>query len=194
MNQKPLILLVGKSGSGKTTVAEHLEKHYNMKMLNSYTTREPRYKGENGHTFITQEEYLTLKDKIATTYFNGNYYCCTLEQCDNDDVYTIDPHGIKTYYRNYHGDRPSIIVYLKTNWLTRAYRMLKRGDSFKKTIQRIWHDYNEFYGFPKNRDDVYVVKCDNKNVSQVAFYIFQTRATLCILNREEVKYQNATKN
>ena len=46
-----LILLVGASGSGKTTIAKELEqKGFNV--IHSYTTREPRKPNEWGHIFI----------------------------------------------------------------------------------------------------------------------------------------------
>lgn len=172
MNDKPLILLVGKSGSGKTTVAECLEKYFHLKMLESYTTREPRYENERGHIFITQSEYLTLKNKLATTYFNGNYYCCTQEQCDEADVYVIDPHGVKTFERNYKGDRKTVIVYLQIGMWMRFYRMLKRGDGFKKAVGRLWNDYNEFYGFSRKKN-VHIIK--KNTVYGTAFQINSIR-------------------
>ena len=134
MNHKPLILLVGKSGSGKTTIAEYLEKHYGMKMLESYTTREPRYEGEKGHTFITYNEYLQLQNKVGVTYFDGKYYCCTQEQCDNSDVYVIDPDGIAVFRRNYKGNRNHIIIYLKVNPFVRLFRMVLSASSSRLKI------------------------------------------------------------
>ena len=50
-NMDKIICLVGCSGSGKTTLAKELEgKGYNI--IHSYTTRQPRYENEWGHTFI----------------------------------------------------------------------------------------------------------------------------------------------
>lgn len=175
MNKKPLILLVGESGSGKTSVGEYLETFYNMPMLNSYTTRKPRSENEKGHIFISTNEYLKLKDKIATTYFHGNYYCATKEQCETADIYIIDPHGVKTFDRNYKGDRDYMIVFLKTSIFTRAYRMIKRGDGFKQIVSRLWHDYNEFYGFVENRNNVHIIKCDNLTIPKTAFMVYRQR-------------------
>ena len=49
---KNIYLIVVCSGSGKTAITEKLEELYNLKSIQSYTTRPPRYDGETGHTFI----------------------------------------------------------------------------------------------------------------------------------------------
>jgi hypothetical protein len=49
IKKKPLILLCGKSGSGKTTVADLLQSKYGLKQLESYTTRPQRKADERGH-------------------------------------------------------------------------------------------------------------------------------------------------
>lgn len=159
MNNRPLIMLVGKSGSGKTTIAECLEKYYGMKMLESYTTREPRYENEKGHTFITYNEYLTLPNKVGTTYFRGRYYCCTQEQCDTSDVYVVDPDGVKTFMRNYKGNRRHIIFYIKINPIIRLWRMINRGDGIFESVKRIIHDHKKFGKFEKERY-VHILKRD----------------------------------
>lgn len=166
MNNKPLILLVGKSGSGKTTIAEYLEKNYGMKMLESYTTRKPRYEGERGHTFITYEEYIHLPNKIGTTYFDGKYYCCTQEQCETADVYIIDPDGVKTFRRNYVGERRYYTIYLQINPIVRFWRMLKRDRSFKKAFSRVVHDHKKFGRFFPN---FYISRDTIENMSRAIF-------------------------
>ena len=50
-----IFLIVGCSGSGKTTITEQLEMKYGLKSIQSYTTRLPRYDGETGHTIISNE-------------------------------------------------------------------------------------------------------------------------------------------
>ena len=51
-NINPLLLFVGKSGSGKSTVANYLSSNNHYIQLQSYTTRQPRYENEPGHIFI----------------------------------------------------------------------------------------------------------------------------------------------
>lgn len=169
---KPLILLVGKSGSGKTTIAEYLQNHYGLKMLESYTTRKPRYTNEKGHEFVSYEFYLKPSSKVAHTYFDGNHYWATQEQCDNSDVYVIDPDGVKAFRRNYNSTRPYIIVYLKINAFTRFFRMVKRGDGVCQSAKRIIHDRKKFGRFEKDTG-IYIIKRDT--VTNIAFKIHEKR-------------------
>ena len=70
---KSLFLFVGRSASGKTTVANMLERDgYNQ--IQSYTTRPPRYQDETGHTFISNKEYDKLDNIVASTLYNGYHY------------------------------------------------------------------------------------------------------------------------
>ena len=93
---KPLFLLVGPSASGKTTIAEKLESTMSLKSIQSYTTRLPRYDGETGHTFISDNDFDNLKDIMAYTEYNGHRYCTTKEQIDNADIYVVDVPGVET--------------------------------------------------------------------------------------------------
>ena len=85
---KPLIMILGKSASGKSSLVDRACKELGLKAIPSYTTRKPRYDGEQGHTFVTDEEYGELKDIIAENTFCGNKYCVTLEQIENPE-YTL---------------------------------------------------------------------------------------------------------
>lgn len=138
---KPLFLLVGKSGSGKTTIAEHLEKEQGMTSVQSYTTRPPRYENETGHIFVSDEEFDKLKNIIAYTEYNGYRYCSTQEQIDAADIYVIDPPGVKTLLDNYQAhNRHIYIIYFAVKPRLRIERMRNRRDSDTKIVERIYND------------------------------------------------------
>lgn len=137
---KPLILLVGQSGSGKTTVANTLEEKYGCKQLESYTTRPKRSDNEKGHVFISDEEFSKLENIIAYTEYNGFKYCATAEQIDNSDVYVIDIDGVKTLLDKYNTDRFIYIFYLSSTVATRIDRMIDRGDHDTSILSRLHND------------------------------------------------------
>lgn len=138
---KPLYLWVGKSGSGKTTVVNHLEKLYGYTSVQSYTTRPPRREDETGHIFVTDEEFDELKDIIAYTEYNKYRYCATAEQLDQVNCYVIDVPGVEFLLDKYtNTERHIHIIYLDTTVKTRIDRMVDRGDSDHAIVSRLYQD------------------------------------------------------
>lgn len=142
-----LYLFVGKSASGKTTVANFLEKKHGFKQVNSYTTRPHRYEGEIGHVFVSDEEFDNLGEMVAYTEYNGHRYGTTAEQLDQCQIYVVDVPGVKTLLERYKTNRQIMILYFGANICTRIHRMIDRGDSDMAIITRLlqdekndWHD------------------------------------------------------
>lgn len=138
-----LYLFVGKSASGKTTVANLLEKKHNLKQVNSYTTRPPRYEGEIGHIFVNDTEFDNLGELVAYTEYNGFRYGTTAEQLDQCQIYVVDVPGVKTLLERYKADRKIVILYFNTTICTRINRMIDRGDSDMSIISRLLQDEKE---------------------------------------------------
>ena len=138
-----LYLFVGKSASGKTTVANFLEKKHGIKQVNSYTTRPPRYEGEIGHVFIDDTEFNNLDELVAYTEYNGFRYGTTAEQLDQCQIYVVDIPGVKTLLERYKTDRKIAILYFSANICTRIHRMIDRGDSDMAIISRLLQDEKE---------------------------------------------------
>lgn len=111
MNDK-IVLIVGPSGSGKSTIAEYMEKLYNLKNVVSYTTRKPRYEGEKGHVFLTEDVFKSLPDMCAYTFFNGNHYGVTADVVNRSDLYIIDPAGVDYFKEHYTGIKSPVVVYI----------------------------------------------------------------------------------
>lgn len=144
---KYIYLLVGPSGSGKSTVADILNRKYGWKVVDSYTTRPPRYPDEKGHIFVTQYEFDKLDNRIAYTEFNGYEYCATLDQIEESDVYIIDPAGVDYFAAVYDGCKIPVIFYLDISEDDALINMLKRNDTESDAIRRIGNDAEEFTGF-----------------------------------------------
>lgn len=116
-------------------------EHDGYMSVQSYTTRAPRYEGETGHTFITEEEYNKLDNIVASTIYNGYHYCTTLEQIQNADIYVIDVPGVKTLLEHYKQlNRPIYVFYFVASVRNRILRMLDRHDSDTAIIGRLLND------------------------------------------------------
>ena len=138
---KPLFLFCGRSASGKTTIANMLSEQYGYVQVESYTTRQPRFDGEYGHIFVSQEEFESLGELAAYTYYNGNHYGTTFEQLEKSDIYVVDVPGIESLLEKLKDDkRPICILYFKTSVYNRILRMVDRGDSDMMIISRLLQD------------------------------------------------------
>ena len=137
---RPLFLFVGKSASGKTTVANMLEEKYFFNQVQSYTTRTPRYDGEPGHIFLTKEEFDNLEDIVSYTLYNNNQYGTTASLLDKNDIFVVDVPGVESLLQKYKTERPICIIYFDTTVTTRINRMIDRGDSDVAIISRLLQD------------------------------------------------------
>ena len=138
---KPLFLFVGRSASGKTTVANMLSEKCGYKQVESYTTRKPRFDGENGHIFVSEEEFNNLGELAAYTYYNGNHYGTTFDQLSECDIYVVDIPGVESLLQKLKDDkRPIYIFYFNTSVYNRILRMIDRGDGDMVIISRLLED------------------------------------------------------
>ena len=166
-----IFLIVGCSGSGKTTITEQLEQKYGLKSIQSYTTRKPRYDGETGHIFISDEEFDKLTDMVAYTEFAGNRYCATAEQVENNDLYIIDPKGVDFFMKAYKGSKTPKVIFISSNLTTRYERMVGRAETKGKSHQeaiessltRIVNDAEEFYDYIQGQAWIDYVCKNNSN-------------------------------
>lgn len=170
-----IICLIGKSGSGKTTIAETLQKEYGYVALESYTTRPPRYNGETGHKFIDLKTYLILPNKVAFTEFNGHHYCATQAQVDDADLYVIDPFGLEQLKRLYHGHKQIITIYIDVSMEECLRRMRNRGDDEDACWERLRHDEIAFRNIKSNMD--FVVNGRSKTTWETVYSIIQCSDT-----------------
>lgn len=142
----PLIVIMGESGTGKSTVCNCLVEHYGLASAPTYTTRAKRSDGETGHTFISESDYYSLSSKVAVSEFAGNLYCLTQDQADKYGTVTLDPTGLRSFLGNYKGHRRIFVVCLTASKGTRVARMTQRGEDRKAVLARIGHDDKAFGG------------------------------------------------
>ena len=138
---KPLFLFVGRSASGKTTIANMIEEQYCYKQVCSYTTRPPRYEKEPGHIFVSEEEFNKLGDLAAYTFYNNYHYGTTFEQLNNCDIYVVDIPGVESLLKKLNdNNRPICIIYFDASVYNRIHRMIDRGDGDMMIISRLLQD------------------------------------------------------
>lgn len=138
---KPLFLFVGRSASGKTTIANMLAEKHGLIQVESYTTRLPRFDGEKGHIFISEDEFIDLGELAAYTYYDGNHYGTTFEQLSKCDIYVIDIPGVESLLQKLKDDtRPICIFYFNASVYNRILRMIDRGDGDMKIVSRLLED------------------------------------------------------
>ena len=142
---KNLVLVIGRSGSGKDTLvryaANKLKDFHKIVSVPSYTDRPIRPTETQGveHTFLTGEEFDdVLKHETIFAYTKigktGYRYCSTvemLERLDGDTIfYVIDPNGYD-YCSNFKDRFNMKVVYIKTSGNIREQRAnVRNGDNF----------------------------------------------------------------
>ena len=137
-----LLILLGRSGSGKTTQAELLKKFYNFKKIITYTTRLPR-EGEINHlsyNFLSKSQF---EDKIKEDFFfeytiyANNYYGTSKESIVNagkssdNFVLTVEGNGAKLSTEKI----PCTTIYLEIPKEITLKRLIERGEK-KEVIEK----------------------------------------------------------
>ena len=148
-----ILVICGKTASGKNLVRDILVEKYNYNPIITYTSRPPR-KGEKQdvtYHFISTDEFL---EKINNGFFaewkdydtNDGlwYYGTALEDCVNatdNDVIILTPDGVRDLKKN---GVNAIVIYLYSNLNTIKHRLKFRGDDEKEVERRISSDIKDF--------------------------------------------------
>ena len=173
---KPLFLFCGRSASGKTTIANMLSEKYGYVQVESYTTRKPRFDGESGHIFVSEDEFKNLGELAAYTYYNYNHYGTTFKQLEESDIYVVDVPGIETLLSKLKDDkRPICVLYFKASAYNRILRMIDRGDSDMMIISRLLQDEKDDWLMQL---DSLVWKCSNIFGKDVQLYNINANGNL----------------
>lgn len=146
-----MLLLCGKSCTGKSTIIEELRK-LGIKEVVSYSTRPPRPGEVDGiaYHFITKEEFFEKEKQgffAETTSYNvasGEtwHYGSAMEDLTDDKVIIVNPHGLKQIRKIKHLNPIAFhIIASKTTILDRAK---KRGDNTDEVLRRLTADEFDF--------------------------------------------------
>ena len=152
--------ILGKSNSGKTTLAKYLKDKMNIETVITCTTR-PMRSSEKQHIdyhFLSKEEadkLLELGEFVETTYYTvagGDVWLYGTKKSDIDtsknQLIVVNPYGYKSFKEIY-GDNV-IGIYLNPPLLVRLKRILKRDKNgykgYREAIRRFFADEKDFKG------------------------------------------------
>ena len=178
-----MIVIVGESASGKSTLQSVLTKKYNLKRVITYTTRPPRENEINGvdYNFISKEEFESKINEgffAEYTMYRGWYYGTAIDCCGKDDtVAVLNPQGMRSLKKL---DFDFISFYLCVDRRSRLIKILQRGDDIEEAYRRNLTDVGQFIGI-ENEVDYTITNDDYKyNSSELAKMLID----ICITNKQ----------
>lgn len=161
-----IIVLLGASGSGKSTIENELAKHHGFKKIISYTTRQQRTEEVNGRDYyFTNNNTFSemLEDDLFAEhdeYSQGRQYgTLKLDYMSNTDrVVVLTPNGLRQLKENCKTD--SIFsVLVESSLGARVKRYIDRCGTDKFTFDdkneiasRVERDFGMFLGLEKEVD------------------------------------------
>lgn len=158
-----MIALVGKSGSGKSTIRKELIE-LGFGSVITYTTRTPREGEVDGiaYRFISKDDFLQKKDEgffSETTSYDvatGEtwYYGTACEDLFGEKALIVNPDGLRAISSK---KQLSIVTFLiDTDDSVLRHRLLKRGDNPLEVKRRLLADESDFVNI--NRYVDYTIK------------------------------------
>lgn len=184
---KSLILVIGRTSSGKTELTKQVAKKYGLTVLKSYTTRPPRKEElemglENtDHIFISEEEYQALHDIVAETTINGYHYCTTESELERSDFYVIDPNGVEYLQRMAGGKFHLVQFYIYADEAVRQNRSAKRSGSVSEFQMRAKSEDQQFQAYEDaNKYDIIIY---NNGKLEESMQVFESYMKLVLESR-----------
>lgn len=183
-----MIILCGKTCSGKSTVANILQEVYGYKRVVTYTTRPPREGEVDGieYHFISEGKFKLLQANeffFETTFYevaSGDtyFYGTSKESLIDNSVIVMNPEGLKKMIRLLDPDIFHIIViYLNVTEGNQFNRLRKRGDSSAEVTRRIeadkkdFEDIDQYYDFSISTDSFNIFTSDVMSPNDIAEWI-----------------------
>lgn len=156
-------MFIGRTASGKSSIAKAVCEKMKLKQVISYTTRPMRPSEKDGadHIFIKDEDVNTYKDNIAAyTEINGYKYFTTFDVIDDSDIYVIDPKGIVDLKERCKDRYRFIEIYIRTPLKIAEARAKKRGDSLEEFKKRYVDEHQQFADYEMKHEFHYHLRND----------------------------------
>lgn len=144
MSDTTKIVITGPAASGKDYLKNvFVEKGFSAGI---FETTRPKRKGEVDGVdyYFTNEPRLFSDDYILSRFYNNWLYGLKKSEWETKDVFVLTPEYINMLKEK--GISNFIVIYLKTPFLTRLFRLLKRND-VDSVFRRMNSDRKQFRGF-----------------------------------------------
>lgn len=148
MNQKPFIIIVGRTATGKTTLAKALGEKGLTRVI-THTTR-PRRESEFENDYHFVDDVTKYENRVLETVINNHQYFMTRESLAEHDVLILDPKGAKEFVTLNPTMRPCLLVYLYVDAETRLSYYITRdsnnqlnGNDFMNHLESTHEKFHE---------------------------------------------------
>lgn len=181
-----IIVLLGASGSGKSTIESELATNHGYEKVVSYTTRKPRDGEVNGkdYYFTNNDTFIEmLEDDLFAEYdeySQGRYYG-TLKLdyvSDNNRVVVLTPNGLRQLKKNCKMDNVFSVL-VESSLGTRVKRYIDRCgtdkfsfDDKNEIASRVERDFGMFLGMEKEVNLV-VHNNEGSDIKNIVSYILE---------------------
>ncbi len=165
-----MIVLVGKTASGKSTVADIIEQSYKMKRIRTYTTRPARDgEGTNEYHFISDDEFKKMKDEgfffettdyVVASGATWHYGTAKKDLSDDYSCIVMNPSGMKKILHMTNDNIDPIVIYLNVTEGCQWVRLRERGCDADEAQRRIkadnedFSDIEDYYDFAFTTDNL----------------------------------------
>lgn len=157
-----VIVLLGASGSGKSTIEHELATHHGFNKIISYTTRQPRQGEENGkdYYFTDNETFNEILERNLFAEYdeysqNRLYGTLKSDYVGENKVVVLTPNGLRQLKQNCPNE-DIISILVEASLGTRIKRYIDRCGTNKfnfddagEIFERINRDFGMFLGLDK---------------------------------------------
>lgn len=149
-----MIVIIGESASGKSSLAKKLSEKYGYKNVVTYTTRPMRSGEADGvdYYFVDEEQMQKMGDNLCLKAdYRGWKYAADMRDFTDDAVIVVTPSGLRELKRK---GIDITSVYLNVPRRDRLIKILERGDDIEEAYRRSLSDVGQFDGVETEVDFV----------------------------------------
>lgn len=170
-----MIVLLGKSGAGKSAIRNYLTTHFGYKSVISCTTRPKRENEIDGkdYYFLNTSDFAKNIAKnnffVEFNIYKDNFYGIPFSEIKHNGILIMEPYGFLTFKERVKKDS-FVSFFIAAPEDVREDRMIKRGDNIEDIHNKIEADLKHFdLGDKDLKDEVdFSINSVNYNLEEVS--------------------------